>query len=44
MLAGVTVEPSDHLEVRFLMVPNFEKTWDGTGLRDLQWWIDFRLF
>ncbi|MFH1845523.1 MAG: hypothetical protein ABIF77_20245 [bacterium] len=44
MLTGLSVNPSEHLQIRFLVVPNFEKTWDGTELSDLQWWIDFRLF
>ena len=43
-LGGLTVTPSDHFSIRFLVVPNFVKTWDGTELSDLQWWIDFTLF
>lgn len=43
-IGGLTVTPSDHFSIRFLVVPNFVKTWDGTELSDLQWWIDFTLF
>jgi hypothetical protein len=38
-LAGLTVAPSDAFKVRFLVVPNFIDTYEGSELSDLQWWI-----
>jgi len=44
ILGGLTVTPSKHFNVRLLVVPNFIKTYEGTELREFQWWIDFNLF
>lgn len=38
-LAGLTLSPSPHLKIRLLMVPNFEDTYNGSELSQLQWWI-----
>ncbi len=42
-LAGVTVSPSRVFNVRFLVVPNFVDTYEGSELQDLQWWISVNL-
>lgn len=44
MIAGYTLTPSDHLKIRLLTMPRFEKTWNGTVLSNFQWWVDFQLF
>ncbi|MBN2415614.1 hypothetical protein JXO52_07220 [bacterium] len=44
IIAGYTISPSDHLKIRALTMPRFEKTWNGTVLSNFQWWIDFQLF
>ena len=44
ILGGLTVTPSKHFNIRLLVVPNFVKTYEGTELREFQWWIDFNLF
>ena len=44
LLGGLTINPSMHFNIRLLMVPNFAKTYQGTELREFQWWIDFNLF
>ena len=38
-LAGLTATPSGHFRVRLLVVPNFQDTFDGSQLENLQWWI-----
>ena len=38
-LAGLTVAPSQSLKLRLLMVPNFQDTFQGSELQQLQWWI-----
>ncbi len=43
VLAGVTISPSRHYQVRFMMTPHFIKTNDGTKLREVQWWINLNL-
>lgn len=43
VLAGLTISPSKKLDVRFLAVPNFTKTYEGTEFSEFQWWIDFCL-
>ncbi len=42
-LAGITASPSASLQIRFLVVPNFHDTYDGSELEDLQWWIGMTL-
>lgn len=38
-LAGITVAPSTGFNIRFVVVPNFVDTYDGSELSDLQWLI-----
>ena len=38
-LAGLTATPSGHFRVRLLVVPNFQDTFNGSQLENLQWWI-----
>lgn len=44
ILGGLTISATKHFNVRFLVVPQFIKTYDGTELSTFQWWIDFSLF
>ncbi|MBI5471976.1 MAG: hypothetical protein HY961_06485 [Ignavibacteriae bacterium] len=43
LLAGLTVSPSNAFNVRFLLVPNFVDTYDGSELSEFQWWISVNL-
>ena len=42
-LAGLTAAPTKQFQVRFLVVPNFRDTFDGSELNELQWWIGVSL-
>jgi hypothetical protein len=42
-LAGLDVNVNRALGVRFLVVPNFHETFEGTEFQDLQWWIGLTL-
>jgi hypothetical protein len=42
-LAGLSLHVSRAFSVRMLMVPNFQDTYEGTELQDLQWWIGLTL-
>ena len=42
-LAGLSLHVSRAFSVRMLMVPNFQDTYEGTELQDLQWWIGLSL-
>jgi len=42
-LAGLSLHVSRAFSVRMLMVPNFQDTYDGTELQDLQWWLGLTL-
>jgi outer membrane receptor protein involved in Fe transport len=42
-LAGLTASPTRQFQVRFLVVPNFRDTFDGSELDELQWWIGVSL-
>jgi hypothetical protein len=42
-LAGLTAAPTRQFQVRFLVVPNFRDTYDGSELDELQWWIGVSL-
>lgn len=44
LLAGLTVAPSDAFNIRFLVVPNFVDTYEGSELSDLQLWISVNVF
>ena len=44
MLAGITISPSKLFNVRLLMVPNFTNTYQGTTLKEFQWWIGINMF
>lgn len=43
-LGGFTVSPSPSFAIRFLVVPNFVDSYDGTRFQNLQWWIGLNLF
>ena len=43
-IGGITMTPSDRFNIRLMVVPNYARTYDGTRLQDLQWWIDLNLF
>ena len=38
-LLGTSISPSANLKIRLLMVPNFQDTFNGPELSQLQWWI-----
>jgi len=38
-LAGIAVSPSEKLNLRLLMVPNFREGFDGQELDQLQLWL-----
>ncbi|MGB6121071.1 MAG: hypothetical protein WBG80_04105, partial [Bacteroidota bacterium] len=42
-LAGLSLNVSQALNVRILMVPEFRDTYEGTELQDLQWWLGLSL-
>lgn len=42
-LFGLTATPRRQFQVRFLVVPNFRDTFDGSELSELQWWIGVTL-
>jgi hypothetical protein len=42
-LFGLTAAPRRQFQVRFLVVPNFRDTFDGSELSELQWWIGVTL-
>ena len=44
MLAGITISPSKLFNVRLLVVPNFTNTYQGTTLKEFQWWIGISLY
>ncbi len=44
MLAGITISPSKFFNVRLLAVPNFTNTYQGTTLKEFQWWIGISLY
>jgi len=44
VLGGITIQPSKLFNVRFLVVPNFKNTYNGSELSDFQWWIGMNLF
>lgn len=44
IIGGLTLFPSDRIHIRLMVVPNYIKTYDGTRIQDLQWWIDLNLF
>jgi len=44
MLGGLTISPSKYFNIRLLAVPNFKDTYQGTTLREFQWWIGINLF
>ena len=39
LMAGLTVSPTPSLSIRFLGVPNYVETFEGTELSDVQLWI-----
>jgi len=43
LIFGYTLSPSDHLKIRFLTMPQFTRTWNGTTFSKFQWWINFQL-
>ena len=44
MLGGITISPSKLFNVRLLAVPNFSNTYQGTTLKEFQWWIEISLY
>ncbi len=44
MLGGITIAPSKFFNVRLLAVPNFTNTYQGTTLKEFQWWIGISLY
>ena len=42
-LAGLTARPSGPICLRMLVVPNFQDTFEGSELQNLQWWISVNL-
>jgi hypothetical protein len=44
LIAGITVRPSSLFAIRFLVMPNFREDYDGSTLRNYQWWIGLNLY
>ncbi len=44
LLAGVVISPAKKFDIRLMAVPTYIKTYSGSELDDIQWWIDFNLF
>lgn len=44
VLGGITIQPSKLFSVRFLVVPRFKDSYDGSELSDFQWWVGLNLF
>ncbi|MBI4547811.1 MAG: hypothetical protein HY707_07520 [Ignavibacteriae bacterium] len=43
LLAGLTISPSSVFNIRFLVIPNFVETYEGSELSDLQWWTSINV-
>ena len=44
VLAGLTISPSKFFNIRFLVMPSFRDSYDGSELSELRWWIGVNLF
>ena len=43
ILGGITVHPSEQFSLKLLMAPHYMKTYQGTELKEFQWWISMAL-